>query len=228
MIPKEDTEKALNKLFFRHMVADIKMLYKTLGTQSRMSVFRRLKEVGYLSSYTHAGKYYTLKGTPQFDDHDLWFHRGIGFSRFITLRNTIIEMVKSSDDGMTQYELNNILRVNVKDTLLYLVRVELISREKTQGVYIYVDTDHNRSEKQLSRCKAHIQKIEPLPTATIIEVLVEAIHSGGALVSPSVVAERLNARGVAVNIEQIKKVFATYKIDIEKKTEKSALRHSRD
>ncbi len=210
MLPEEVTEKAL------------------IGTQSRMSVFRRLKKIGYLSSYTHAGRYYTLKNIPQFDDHGLWFHRGIGFSVFITLRNTVIETVKSSVNGMTNPELNKLLRVNVKDTLLYLVRSELINREKIRGLYIYTDTDHNRADKQLSQRKAYIQKIETLPTATIIEVLIEAIHAGGALVSPSIVAERLNTRGVPVNIDQIMKVFETYDTDIEKKTEKLASKHSRD
>ncbi len=129
---------------------------------------------------------------------------------------------------MTHHELHNLLRVNVKDTLLYLVRAELINREKIQGLYICADTDHNRADKQLSQRKAYIQKIELLPAAAIIEVLIEAIHAGGALVSPSVVAERLNSRGVPVNIDQIKKVFETYDIDTEKKTEKSASEHSRD
>ncbi|MCP4101713.1 MAG: hypothetical protein GY750_09855 [Lentisphaerae bacterium] len=194
MLPTEDTEKALKKLFYRHMTADISMLCQTLGTQSRMSVFRRLKEIGYLSGYTHAGRYYTLRNIPQFDDGGLWFHRGIGFSVFITLRNTVIEAVKSSVNGMTRHELHNLLRVNVKDTLLYLIRAELINREKIQGLYICADTDHNRADRQLSQRKAYIQKIEPLPAAAITEVLIEAIHAGGASVSPSVAAGRNNSQ----------------------------------
>ncbi|MDM8552342.1 hypothetical protein QUF72_19810 [Desulfobacterales bacterium HSG2] len=222
LLRKEDAEKALNKLFFRHMIADINMLCQTLGTQSRMSVFRRLGEIGYLSSHTHAGRYYTLKNIPQFDDHGLWFHRGIGFSEFVTLRNTVTEAVRSSADGMTRHELHGLLRVNVRDTLLSLVRAELIDREKIRGLYIYVDTDHDRADRQLSQRKARIRKIEPLPAATIIEVLAEAIHAGGAPASPSVLAERPDSRGVAVNVCQIRKVFATYGMDMEKKTEKSA------
>ncbi len=84
------------------IAADISMLCQTLGTQSRMSVFRRLKEIGYPSGYTHADRYYTLRNLPQFDDGGLWFHRGIGFSVFITLRNTVIEAVKSSVNGMSR------------------------------------------------------------------------------------------------------------------------------
>ena len=59
-----------------------------------MSVFRRLRELGYLSSYTHNGRYYTLAGVPDFDENGLWFHRGIGFSQVGTLKETAAQRLK--------------------------------------------------------------------------------------------------------------------------------------
>jgi hypothetical protein len=53
-----------------------------------MTVFRRLREVGYRTSFTHRGQYYTLAERPEFDASGLWFHGDIGFSRSGTLKET--------------------------------------------------------------------------------------------------------------------------------------------
>jgi hypothetical protein len=228
LISKEQAEKTLQKLFLRHKIADMEMLYKALGTKSRMSVFRRLKELEYLSSYTDAGRYYTLKNIPQFENQGLWFYQGIGFSKFTTLRSTIIEVVNFSINGMSYYELHTLLRIKVQDTLLNLVRAEQLNREKIQSVYIYMNIDNSIAERQLTQRRAYIQNAAPLPIVTIIEILVEAIHTSRQMVSPQVIADRLGIRGFSVSIEQIKTVFADYVINTEKKTEPSVWKHFQD
>src|SRR5437870_2604986 len=70
---------ALHKLFRTRPVALLSDLRKALQTPSRTTVFRVLSSVGYLASYSHAGRYYTLKRIPQFDPRGLWHYRQIGF-----------------------------------------------------------------------------------------------------------------------------------------------------
>ena len=60
MLDKVASVRALKRLFRRFPVADLNTLSRTLDTRSRMSIFRRLKDFGYFSSYTHAGSFYTL------------------------------------------------------------------------------------------------------------------------------------------------------------------------
>ena len=86
MLPKDAAAEALRRRFRRRAVLQLSELLRTLRTRSRMTAFRRLKEVGYLCSYTHARRYYTLTNIPQFDEHGLWFHQGVGFSRAGTLK----------------------------------------------------------------------------------------------------------------------------------------------
>src|SRR2546430_9036583 len=69
---------ALHKLFRTRPVALLSDLRKALQTPSRTTVFRVLSSVGYLASYSHAGRYYTLKRIPQFDPRGLWHYRQIG------------------------------------------------------------------------------------------------------------------------------------------------------
>jgi len=83
-----------------------------------MTVFRRLRQAGYRSSFTHGGRYYTLQDVPNFDEQGLWFHRDIGFSRAGTLKQTVAIQVEQAPDGRTHDELQHVLRVRAHNTLL--------------------------------------------------------------------------------------------------------------
>ena len=61
---------ALHKLFRTRPVALLSHLRKALQTPSRTTVFRVLRSVGYLTSYSHAGRYYTLKRILQSPTHE--------------------------------------------------------------------------------------------------------------------------------------------------------------
>ena len=52
ILPRERADRTLEEL------KDV------LGTTGTMTVFRKLKALGYLSSYSHWGKYYTLQEIP--------------------------------------------------------------------------------------------------------------------------------------------------------------------
>ena len=60
MLSKSDAAKALRTHFKKHLVATLPELVEVLRNPSRSSVYRRLKTLGYLASYTHAGAHYTL------------------------------------------------------------------------------------------------------------------------------------------------------------------------
>jgi hypothetical protein len=122
----------------RKKVSDMKDLQGALGGRSRRSVFRDLSQAGYLTSYTHVGRFYTLADIPVFDDQGLWFYQDIGFSRAGTLKQTVNQQVDQTPEGRTHDELQSLLRVRVHNTLLDLVREERIGRERLGRVYLYV------------------------------------------------------------------------------------------
>ena len=231
MLNQSDSQEALKKLFRRFPVADLDTLCKTLRTSSRMSIFRRLREIGYFSSYTHTGRYYTLADVPQFDDYGLWTHQGIGFSQFGTLRATIIQLVNKSPTGHTHMELNNLLRIRAHNTLLKLVQEDRVGREYIEKMYLYVSADSDHAAEQISRRRVQLtdnQKAIPhIPTTTVIEVLIETIHAGQVFIAPSFVAKGLSARGIPITVQQVEQVFARFGIATEKKTAGSGSTFSR-
>jgi hypothetical protein len=191
-----------------------------------MSVFRRLKAIGYRSSFNHAGRYYTLSDVPQFDQWGLWFHGDAGFSCAGTLKATVLELVEGSAAGMTPKDLLALLKLPVANTLyntLHELRREArIQRQELGGYHLDVSADRQRANKQLM---ARRQAMDQEPSApvlvsqeTLIAVLVEALQGAELLVSASMVASRLAARGVAVTTAQVEQIFTRYGLEPGKKT----------
>jgi len=62
-------KKKIEKLLNKNMVVTIEDLKNTLNTDFSKTIFRYLKEIGYLTSYNNAGRFYTLPHTPKFDEY---------------------------------------------------------------------------------------------------------------------------------------------------------------
>src|SRR3990172_4690151 len=120
----------LNHLFRQKRAALLDDLRAALGTASRTTIFRILKAVGYFTSYSHAGRYYTLRRIPKFDRLGLWSWRGIGFSSHGTLRATSVFLIEQAEAGQTHEELQRQLGLRVHDTLRSLVQERIITRER--------------------------------------------------------------------------------------------------
>lgn len=227
----EDTPPSLVRLFRRQVVADLDALRRALGTTSRTTVFRALSAVGYLTSYSHAGRYYTLEDVPRFDEDGLWAHGGVLFSRDRTLRQTVVRMVGAAPAGHTHPELQARLRLRVHDTLLDLVEARQVSRVVQGRLFLYVSADRERASTQVARRVKRGQEAAPpaqerdLDPAEVIEVLAEVIHGTVVRLEAREVAVRLVARGVTVTAAQVDQVFQRHGVG--KKTAPSPSRRSR-
>lgn len=224
MLSIDESRQKLLDLFRRQGTVEIEPLFNVLHTRSRMSIFRRLSALGYLSSYSHNGRYYTLKGIPAFDADGLWRHQGIGFSRYGSLKSTVEHMVVEAEAGRTHNELHIRLQVRVHNTLLELVRQERIGREPFAGQYLYVNPDPEGAALQVARRREQRSAAPPLPAPMIIEVLLELIQSATVRADPERIAARLATRGISLEPEKIEAVFEKYGV---KKTAPSRSRRWR-
>ena len=215
-----ESRDVLLKLFRRRMIADIEVLYKELGTNSRMSVFRRLREVGYRTSFTHGGGYYTLQDVPQFDNHGLWFFKGVGFSLFRTLKATLVRLVEESPAGLCYSELRRITSLRVENTLALLVREGRISRQRAGRRSIYVAVDSVLGSQQVETRKGLLETTSPstLPLPQVVEILLEVLRGGDVFVDPKTVVARLVARGEKVSLDDVVTTYGRYGLALEKKT----------
>jgi hypothetical protein len=167
MRPLSFRSDALHTLLLRRKIATLDELKQALGTSVDVTVFRKLKPLDYLTSYSHRGRYYTLREIARFDDHGLWPQAGVWFSRFGTLLATAEEFVQRSPRGYFADELAPELHVEVQDALHQLVQQERVSRQIVSGKYLYTARDPTAQRRQLlARHTA-----ESLPTVGDIAVL---------------------------------------------------------
>jgi len=89
----------LRALLRRNQIATLDELKQALGTPVDVTVFRKLKPLDYLTSYSHRGRYYTLREIASFDEHGLWSQADVWFSRFGTLLATAESFVNRSPRG---------------------------------------------------------------------------------------------------------------------------------
>jgi len=211
---------ALEDLMKQHRAVLLEDLLAALRTRSRMTVFRRLRAVGYLTSFTHTGRYYTLASIPDFDEDGLWFQKDVGFSRAGTLMETVATLVEKAKAGLTHKELEVLLRVRVHNTLLQLVEKARIGRERLDRFYVYVDVQDARRVEQVAARRALVRGEDTVavPSELVISILVEALRAGEVLASASVVADRLSARGTSATEQQVTLIYAEYALVPGKKT----------
>jgi hypothetical protein len=222
MLMGEQARDRLSKLLRRRRVVALDDLFGALATRSRMTVFRRLREVGYRTSFTHRGQYYALAELPEFDQWGLWFHGDIGFSRSGTLKETTAVQVQQAPDGRTHGELSHLLRVRVHNSLLDLVHEGRIGRERYRGQHLYVSADADRAAEQLrqrlegERALACIPR-EPTAEETI-EILAQALRGAAEIPAPLAVVHALAARGIAVESRHVRSVYEAHELTPGKKT----------
>ena len=217
MLNPIDSRTALNNLFRRTPIVQLDALCRALKTRSHMSVFRRMKPLGYLTSYTHRSRFYTLRDIPRFDEFGLWFYGNVGFCQAGTAKAAVKELVDKSEAGRTQQELQNILRVRVQNALLDHVRAGRIGRKAIgQRNWLYLTHAASCAARQWDRRQAQKNRaaalIGPLTAAMTIEVLVEVLQFSRprALVTPEQVVRRLHHQGVSVPLEHVQWVFERY------------------
>ena len=150
-MPKRELYDAQDavKLLEERRIATLAELKGALGTRVDVTVFRRLKPLGYSTSYSHRGKYYTLDSIAEFDDRGLWSFNGVGFSKDGTLLSTAERLVCEARAGYVASELKEILGVGVKEALVGLVRRGRLTREPIAGVYLYCSPDPPTRRRQI-------------------------------------------------------------------------------
>lgn len=176
MRPLSFRSEELRSLLLRSKIATLDELKQVLGTTVDLTVFRKLKPLDYLTSYSHRGRYYTLREIARFDGKGLWSHATACFSQFGTLLATAESFVNRSPRGYFADELARALHVQVQDALHQLTQQRRVTRQVVSGLYLYTATDRTIQQGQLLTRR----KVEAVPTvmdASVLEVSEEELKA---------------------------------------------------
>lgn len=136
-------------LFKEQKIASMQELKSALQTTSDATIFRKLNELSYWSSYSHRGRYYTLGSIPRFDELGLRSFRSVWFSIRGTLLATAEALINESEHGFFETEIESLLHVEVRGCLLKLIRKERVYREKVLGRYLYCSKVVSQRKRQI-------------------------------------------------------------------------------
>lgn len=152
MKPEKFSSTTLKNFLKTRKICTLSDLMECLGTNVRKTVFRKLSELDYQTSYSHYGKYYALKSSCRFNKAGLWVHDEARFSIHGTLVETARQFVEFSDSGYSSLELNQELHVSTKQVLRHLEGMELLIRQKFSGSFVYFSkVDEIRRKQILAR-----------------------------------------------------------------------------
>ena len=197
----------LEKLFHQRKCWMLAQLAQTLG-YSPFSVRPFLKQIGYFRSYTQNGKWYTLRETPQFDRNGLWHHKGIGFSKHVSLTATIAHLIEHSPAGLSASELAQKLQHPCNPVLTHLHQDGQLDRVKVAGQFRYLtkEAQQNSQQRQQALLSQGSDPTSSLSTQTAVWVLVEHIKNP-ALNFEQIASHLQQQRKLSCRAEHIERFF---------------------
>jgi hypothetical protein len=186
----------------------------TLLQRSLPTARRRLKAWNTLTSYNKNGRYYALPDVPRFDSNGLWCYRGIGFSRYGNLAETLIALVRNSQAGLNAAELGQLLQMDPRSFLWLFRNRPALKREKHQGRFVYFASQSEIYRKQKT-ARATMEAGAELPSDMgAIAVLVQAIKHPEFSIEQ--LSRHLKKQGLAVTEQAVSNLFAYHGLDIKK------------
>lgn len=171
MRPVEYSAASIIALLHERKIATLPELMAALGTAARRTVFRKLEEIRYRTSYSHRGSYYTLDDIVEFDERGLWAYEDVWFSIRGTLLSTAQAAVEGAELGYFVEELDNVLHVGTKDPLRKLAADARLVREEVAGRFLYCAADATHRRQQLLARRALLAEpgvLGALPDAAVI------------------------------------------------------------
>jgi hypothetical protein len=212
----------LIKLFAKNPIWTLQEMAEHLS-YSEVSVRRFLKRVGYVRSYTHNGKCYTLQRIAQFNSQGIWRHEQTGFSKHGTLVQTINHLIHKSPMGLSAAELTGILESPCQSFLSNQYKAGKLDRIKPGPEYIYLAMDSKTNQRQRDVLNKRFTREDQhsLSAEQAVFVLVQFINN------PSLSFKQLarllrKHRQVVVSAECIEAFFHTHHI---KKNDMPDMKH---
>lgn len=177
---------------------------------------RRLKEWRAYTSYNHNGRYYTLPGIPEFDEHGLWRYRDVFFSKHGNLKQTVVHLITHSEQGLSSSELGGLLGLRPRSFLSHFRTHPELYREELMGRWVWFSADPRIRETQKKTRVAHAAaKVPRMPSdMEAVMILVDLINHPHSRLEQ--IAHRLKQQGLVVDVGSVRRLLAHH--DLVKKT----------
>lgn len=210
-----DTLQSIENHFIEKNILTLQNLSQYFNVSVR-TVQRMISPMDTIRSYDHNGRYFSLEKLARFNSMGIWEYNNIHFSRFGTLKNTLVTIINNSSQGMDAWQIKDVLGMDTRSFLFQYKDVSGIKREKVGSHYVYFSSEPGQFSKQLSTRKHGLVSPAqvPLEGTAAISVLVETIKHPDFTFEQ--LSKHLGKQGIKIKPEIIEIFFLFY--GIEKKT----------
>lgn len=158
----------------------------------------KIKQYKAYTSYNHNGRYYTMPGVPRFDKNGLWCYKGIRFSKYGTLKKTVVHLINNAQTGLTGKQIGDVVDVSPRSFLHHLRHTSGISRERHEGVYVYFSDNPEVYKHQLQKISDTFTEVaEDVSEADAIVILVAIIKHNNLSVEDIVALPDVRAKKIS-------------------------------
>jgi len=190
-------------------INDLKMLIPLLSVRT---IYTRLKGWNAITSYNKNGKFYTLTSIAIFDSYGLWHYNDIHFSKHGNLKQTLIQLIKSSEKGLTAVEIGELMRMDHRSFLSHFSLLKEIQRTKIDGIYIWFSGDADTFQRQKASRLGDLKNkiVLEIKDSIAIRILVERVRNPD--MELETLSELLYKQGVYIKPETIGAFFSYHRI----------------
>lgn len=209
--PTTIDESKVIDTFYKNNVLTINEL-KLLLPFSVRTIYNRLKTWKAINSYNKNGKFYTLPDLAKFDSYGLWHYNDIHFSVHGNLKQTLVHIVRTSEDGLNAHEISGVLKMDYRSFLWQFSKLKQIRRVKINGAYVWFSSDKDTFQQQettrlgVSIKKTAIEIKDPIAILLLVERiknpemglkgLSELLYKQGVSIDPSTISSFFSYHGI--------------------------------
>ena len=213
MAIRANTKDRVLKLFRDKKVITLAQLALQLRRCQR-TAHRQLKQWQAMNSYNKNGRYYVLPDVPQFDSNGLWRYRGIYFSQYGNLTQTLVALVRNSKAGLNAAEMTDLLGLSPRSFLSSFREHPDLRREKHQGCFVYFSSDMTIYEQQENQRLTMIRSAKLPSDIEAIAILVETVKDPDLKIEE--LCMRLKNKKYDITPEAVWNLFAYYGLSVKK------------
>ena len=182
---------------------------------SEVTLRRDIRRIKGITSYTHQGRFITLKDIPKFDNNGIWFYRKVGFTKYKNSLELIVHLINNSTEGLNREQIQEILKIQIYQQIQTLLKRNELYRSKIGNKYIYLP------EKLAKNQKKRLQ----LLNANNVEEYYDAMVRSCDLVA--LLKAVLIEKKIKINVKNLKRFTQKYSLKIPlKKVEQLLLKYS--
>jgi hypothetical protein len=215
---KDQRQQQITEYLRSKKVVVLRHLYEQFPC-SELTLRNDIRDIGGINSYTHQRSFVTLSDIPIFNEHGVWFFRGVGFTKFETSIDLVAHLIATSKSGLTREQIQEVTKIQVGQQIRELLLREQLYRVKVGNKYLYIPEEIARNRRKRFRIVGDLQVEEhyesEITTNDLIAVLKVVLQE--TKIDMKQLKRWIKKYSLKMSVLKLERLIAKYKLD-EKKT----------